>query len=96
MLQQVTIKTEDKATLKRVLESAIQNEKKILMLGLERTRQRISTFEKKYAMTSVEFEQQLQNNRLLETVEFTDWRMELGMLRLLERQYQTLEDAELD
>jgi hypothetical protein len=29
-------------------------------------------------------------------VEFTDWRMEVGMLRLLESQYRALREVQLD
>ena len=95
MLQQVTIKTRDKATLKPLLESAIENEMKLLSLGLDRTRKRLAEFERKYDMTSVEFERRLNALELTETVEFTDWRMEIGMLHLLESQYQTLEETQV-
>ena len=38
MDQQVTIKTEDRKMLKPLIKSAIENEKKMVRLGLERTR----------------------------------------------------------
>ena len=47
-------------------------------------------------MPSEEFERRLNASEIDETVEFSDWRMELGMYRLLERQYKALQDAELD
>ena len=96
MLQQVTVKTEDRKLLKPLLVSAIENEKKMVRLGLDRTRARIVEFERTYQMSSDDFERRLFNSEIAETVEFSDWRMELGMLRLLERQYKALEDAELD
>ncbi len=96
MWQQVIIETEDKAVLKPLLRSAIENEKKMLALGLERTRRRLDDFEQQFGMTSDDFEQRLNTAELAETVEFTDWRMEIGMLRLLERQYRALDDARLD
>ncbi len=72
------------------------NEKKMVQSGLKRTRERLLEFEQKYQMDSAEFEQRLHALTLDETVEFSDWRMEIGMLRLLERQYKALEDARLD
>ena len=96
MVQQVTIKTTNRATLKPLLESAIENEKKILSLALDRTRERLAEFERKFDMTSAEFERCLNALELAETVEFTDWRMEIGMLRLLESQYQALQEAQVD
>jgi len=96
MLQQLTIKTTNSTVLKSLLESAIESEKRVLALGLERTRKRLAEFEQKFSMTSAEFERQLDAFEIQENVEFTDWRMEIGMLRLLESQYQTLCEAELD
>ena len=96
MLQQLTIKTTDKTTLKPLVESAIENEKKVLSLGIERTRERLAEFEQRFGMSSAEFERRLNALELAETVEFTDWRMEIGMLRLLESQYQALQEAQLD
>lgn len=96
MLQQVTVRTEDRKTLKPLLKSAIENEKKMVQLGLERTRARLVEFEHTYQMSSTEFERRLIASEIAETVDFSEWRMELGMLKLLERQYRALEDAELD
>ena len=96
MLQQVNIKTRDRATLKPLLESAIENEIKLLSLGLNRTRKRLAKFEREFGMSSAEFERRLNAFELTETVEFTDWRMEIGMLHLLESQYQALQETQVD
>ncbi|MCP4428106.1 MAG: hypothetical protein GY803_26770 [Chloroflexi bacterium] len=96
MLQQVTIKTSNRAALKPILRSAISNEAKMLTLGLERARKRLAAFEQKFGMSSAEFERRLHANELEETVELTDWRMEIGALRLLESQRQTLQEAQVD
>jgi hypothetical protein len=96
MLQQLTIATSDSSTLKPLVESAIDNEKKMLSLAIRRTRERLAEFENRYGMPSEEFERRLNSLELAETVELTDWRMEIGMLRLLEGQYQALEEARID
>ncbi len=96
MLQQLTIKTGDSLILKPLLESAIENEKKLLRLGMERTRARPAEFERKFGISSIEMERRLNALEVTETVELTDWRMEIGMLRLLESQYQALSEAQLD
>jgi hypothetical protein len=82
--------TDDRATLKPLLEPDIENEKKTILLGLERTRERLARFEKEYMMTSTEFERRMNALELTETVEFSEWRMEIGMLDLLERQCASL------
>ena len=96
MLQQLTITTTDKITLRPLVESAIENEKKMLALGMERTRQRLAEFEQQFGMSSAEFERRLNALEVMEMVEFTDWRMEVGMLRLLEGQYRVLQEVRLD
>lgn len=96
ILQQLTITTPDKRTLKPLVESAIDNEKKMLALGIRRTQERLAEFEERFGMSSAEFERRLNALEQTETVELTDWRMEMGMLRLLEGQYQTLDEARLE
>ena len=95
MLQQVTIKTHHKATLRPILRSALEGQKKMVSFGLQRTRQRLDGFEHPFGMNSEEFERRLNAGELDETVAFTDWRMELGMARLLEEQYQALQEAQI-
>jgi len=96
MLQRLTITTTDKLRLKPLVESAIAHEKGMLELAVRRTRQRLAEFEQRFGASSAEFERRLNALELQETVEFTDWRMEIGMLRLLEGQYQALQEAEVD
>ena len=68
----------------------------MIFLGIERTQERLTEFEQRFDMSSAEFERRLNMLELAETIEFTDWRMEIGMLRLLESQYLTLQGARLD
>jgi hypothetical protein len=96
MLEQMTIETEDREVFEPLLKSALNNEKKMITLGLERTRERLARFEQEFGMSSEEFERQLNSREVAETVEFSEWRMEIGMLRLLVRQYRALENARLD
>ena len=93
MLQQLVISTHDKTSLRPLLESAIENQKKTLNAGLTRTQARLTEFEQRYGMTSAEFERRLQAREIEETFDFTDWRMELGMLALLRQKYATLQEA---
>ena len=96
MLQQMTIVTDNLSLLEPLVKSALNQEKKMIALGVDQTRSRIAEFERQFQMNSQDFEQRLHNLELDETVEFSDWRMEIGMLRLLEQQYKALTDARLD
>lgn len=96
MLQQMIITTEDRQLMEPLLRSALEHEKRVLALGIERTRDRLAEFELQYEMSSEEFARKLDFLELDESIDFTDWRMELGMLELLERQYRTLRDARVN
>lgn len=96
MVEYVTITTTDSETLKPLISSALAREKKRLALGIARTQARLAAFEETYAMTSEEFERRLHALDLTETVAFSDWRMEIETLRLLENRHQALEAAHLD
>jgi len=96
MLQQVVIKTNDRSVLKPLLTSAIQNEISLIQVGLEKTQRRMQEFEKRFGLTSVEFERRLNSNQMDETIETTGWRMEIGMMNLLQSQLAALRDAQID
>jgi hypothetical protein len=96
MLLQLTIRTTNKAALRPVLRSAIESEKRMIAFGLQKTRLRLVDFEGQFGMTLAEFERRLNSGELEETVMLTDWRMEIGMLRLLESQYAALQKARIE
>ncbi|HOU15671.1 MAG TPA: hypothetical protein PKZ84_21410 [Anaerolineae bacterium] len=96
MAEQLTIITSNRSQLKPLVTSALERQKRLLALGIARTHARLTAFEKTYKMSSEEFERRLYTLELTETVDFTDWRMEIETLRLLEGQRRTLEEARLD
>ncbi len=96
MLQEVVITTNASESLKPLLEVAIQNQLKALQHGIQRTKERVAEFEKRSGMSSTEFEKKLQAEEIDETIETIDWNMELAALRLLEGQYQSLNEAKID
>jgi hypothetical protein len=95
MLQRVVIKTNAKESLKPLLEMAIRNQLKSMQHGIRHTKERVAKFEKRAGMASVEFEKKLQAEEIDETIETIDLNMELVVLRLLESQYQSLNDAKI-
>jgi hypothetical protein len=96
MLQEIVIKTNSGESLKPLVEVAIRNQLKSLQHGILRTKERIAGFEKRAGISSAEFEKKLQAEEISETIETIDWNMELAALRLLEGQYQSLREAEID
>jgi hypothetical protein len=96
MIQQVTITTESPEKVKPLLETAIQNELKLLEHGIARTRERLAAFESRFAMTTGEFERRFDGKDLKETLDFLDWWGEIKMLRLLEDKHRALAGARID
>jgi len=96
MLQEVVIKTNANESLKPLVEVAIRNQLKALQHGIVRTKERITEFEKRVGISSVEFKKKLQDEKIEETLETIDWNMELREWRLLEGHYQSLSEAKID
>ena len=95
MSQEIVIKTNSAESLKPLLEIAIRNQLKALQHGIEHTQERVAAFERRAGMSSLEFEKKFQAEEIDETIETIDWNMELSALRLLERQYQSLNDVKI-
>jgi len=95
MTQRLVIETSDRNSLRPLLESALEREKKLLHASIDKARVRVAEFEKRFGMVSAEFERRLNASELEESVAFTDWRMEMGMLAVLEQRYRTLEGSQI-
>ena len=93
MEQRVRITTGAKTPIKPLLEAAVQNEQKLLAHGIRRTRERLSAFERRFNLSSAEFEHRYTQGEIEETLDYVDWIMEIKALRLLEEEHQALHDA---
>lgn len=95
-IQQVTITTTLAERAKPRLRAAIQNQVKLLEHGIDRTRARLTAFEKQFTMPSAEFLRRYQTGGIAETVETIEWRMEIEARHLLQDEYQILSEARID
>jgi hypothetical protein len=96
MMEQVTITIESPERAKPLLRAAIRNQVKLLEHGIERTRARLTAFEKQYGVKSDEFLRRFQSGEMAETLELIDWRMEIEAMRLLQGEYHILNGALVD
>ncbi len=90
MIQQITLTTESPERVKPLLETAIQNELRLLEHGIARTRERLAAFEQQFGIATEEFERRFDGKDLKETLDFLDWWGEIKMLRLLEDKRRAL------
>ena len=78
----LTLTSPGQRPLSPLVEAAIQNELRLLQVGLQRTEQRLKAFETQYGLSSDEFLQSYENDELPESLDFAEW---VGECRLLER-----------
>ncbi len=96
MLQEVTIQTSDIEQFKSVLQTALEREAKLLEYSIQRTREALAPFEKRFNMSADEFERKFQNHEIEETLDFLDWWMEVQALRHLEARYNLIKEARVE
>jgi hypothetical protein len=95
MAQHVTITTDAQIMLKPLIESALRSELRMLELSLQRTIQRLRTFETQYGLTSDEFERRFNSGEIGESLDFIEWAGEIKTHRLLDAHRQALQGVQL-
>ncbi|MFN8383274.1 MAG: hypothetical protein U0V02_15120 [Anaerolineales bacterium] len=95
MIQEVIVRTNAHEDFKPLVVAAIRNQMKVLQDSIDTSRRRIAEFEIRTGMSSDEFERRLREQEITDSLDYFDWTMELASLRLLERQYQYLSEAEV-
>ena len=96
MLQEVTIRSETKEELRPLLEAAIRSELKSIQHGINRTKERLFGFEKRYEMGTEEFLRRFNAQDLGETLDYIEWMGEVKTLRLLDEKQEALQRAEFE
>lgn len=68
--------------LRSLVETALQNEKRLLEAAIRRTQRRLQEFEARYNLPSAELARRFEQDEMEETVELAEW---IGQYRLLQR-----------
>jgi hypothetical protein len=95
MSQEVTVISDSAVSLKPLIESAIRTELRMLELGLERTSQRLRSFEKQFGMASEEFERRFETGEITESLDFIEWAGEIKTYLLLRTHREALQGARI-
>ena len=74
--------------LRPLVETALQNELRLLQVNIKRTEQRLQNFENRFGLSTAEFIQLFENDKLKETIDYVEW---VGEYRLLNRLYEKAE-----
>jgi len=95
VIQEVNVTSSGPAAIKPLLEAAIRSQLRALEHGIERTRERLASFEARFEMTSDEFESGFETGQIAESLDFIEWAGEIKTLKLLEDQLNALQSAKV-
>ena len=84
-----------KRPLKPLVEAALNNELRLLEAGIQRTKLRLQAFENQHGLTTEQFEQRYENNKLRETLDFDEWIGESRLLARLQEKADALREINL-
>lgn len=95
MLQQITIEIQDARQFESILRGALDREVHLVEFAILRTWDRLREFEKKFNMTTAEFQRRFTADDLGETLDFIEWDGEIDTLRLLEEKKKMIQEARI-
>ena len=90
-MTQLTVTSSGAHPLKSLVESAIQNELRIVEAGIQRTEQRLGDFESRYGMSTQEFLHRGETGDVPETLDFAEWEGEWRLIERLREKATTLQ-----
>jgi hypothetical protein len=81
-MEELTLISSYRHSLRPLVTTALQNELRLLQANIQRTKQKLQGFEKRFGVSTSEFIQRFENNELEETLDYVEW---IGEFRLLNR-----------
>lgn len=93
-MTKLTLISTRKQPLKPLVEAALNNELRLLMAGIQRTKKNIHSYESRFGMKTEDFLKRYENDELDETLEFAEWIGEFRMLNRLEEKTETLQEVQ--
>ena len=81
--------------LKTLVKGALENEIKILAIGLRKTQENLKELEDRYKMDSGTFSEKYSSGELGDNIEYIKWAGEIETLERLQRNLRDLSEAEV-
>jgi hypothetical protein len=95
MLQQITIETPNISQFEPILRTALEREVHLVEYAILRTQERLAEFEKKFGLSTSEFERRFHPGDLEVTLDFIEWWGEVKTLRLLDEKLAVVKAAHI-
>lgn len=94
-MSKIIIEHEGTDEMKILVKGALENEIKIIAIGLKKTDENIQEFEGKYKMDSRTFNKKYSSGEIGDDIEYIKWSGELETLRRLQENLKTLSEAKV-
>lgn len=93
-MTEITLRSKHFNSLKRIVEDALSERLRELEAGINRTQERLESFENQYQMKTTDFLKQFENNQLQHSLDFDEWIGETWMLTTLMDDKKAIEEIE--
>ena len=94
-MSKIIIRPEGLEELKTVVKSALENEIKLITIGLKKTMEDIRNYEDKFKMDSETFYKKYSSGEAGDDMEYIRWAGEIETLEKLKRNIKDLSEAEV-
>lgn len=95
VMSTLTLTSTGQRPLRPLVEAALENQLRLLQVGIARTEARVQAFEAEYNLTSAEFVRRYENDELPETLAFDEWLGEYRLLARLREKAETLQGIQV-
>jgi len=94
-MSKIIIRPEGHEELKTVVKSALENEIKLITIGLKKTIEAMRDYEVKFKMDSVTFYKKYSSGEVGDNIEYIRWAGEIETLKKLEKNIKDLTEPEV-
>lgn len=92
---ELTLVSNGNTPIRNVVEAALKNEYQELLLGIQKTKERVGAFEEKYKMITDEFLKRYAEDEFQHSFDFDEWIGESRILTHLIQKAETLRSIEV-
>ena len=93
-MTELTMRSKFPDSLRQIIESALSERLYSIEAGIKRTEERLQEFETKYHLSTAEFIQKFNSDKLPHSFDFDEWIGESRMLTHLQTQKKMIEEVE--
>ncbi len=94
-MTQIVVKSKTAANVKRLLQLAIEQELRVIKLGIEKTNQNLQRLEGQFGIKSPEFYKAFQDGKMGDQIDYIKWAGEYETLQALQQDYTELLEIQL-